>query len=695
MRNQYMEIQPVENPSDDTLANRPPIWKRVVEPASEIANGEQRRQSRLLTVLLSIFIPAGFLVILLPSLVIRPNPFMDSIDLGVMVIAGLLMLLCYALARSGRYQEAVVLTAAVFSLAALIIALPEPDTGSDIGALYATIFTLLFVNLFLSLRATLIVAGLNALGILALPLLSPQLEWSSIIAGPLAFLVLSTILVLVTAQQRTQTERDRQAQLAENENRYRLLAENATDMITTTTAEGAFLYVSPASYALLGYNPQEVVGRNINEFLHDEDKESLKDLYKVIIDQGENNTSSYRLRHRDGHYIWLEATSRVVNGGGIAERIISVSRDTTARKNAEIALRDSEAKYRMLIEQAADGIFITDSDGNLIDVNPKGCRMLDYTREELLGMKFLDLMVSGSPQGITRASKASTLDERRLKRKDGAALPVEMSAKQLQDGRVQAIVRDITERKQAESQRLELAVERERVEVLRRFISDASHDLRTPLSVMRTSLYLLKRTLPEVQFEKGQSHVQLLDEQIKRIETLLNDLLTMSNLDRADADTFEFRPCDVNILLKQIIADYEDTIDEKKHTVELIEGDIPRIQADTQKLRRAFEAILDNAINYTPDGGHIQLTTLKSEVEVVVEVKDNGIGINAFDLPHIFDRFYRVDKARRLEKGGMGLGLAIARRVVQVHSGKITVESTLGEGSTFRILLPQKILVHR
>jgi signal transduction histidine kinase len=86
---------------------------------------------------------------------------------------------------------------------------------------------------------------------------------------------------------------------------------------------------------------------------------------------------------------------------------------------------------------------------------------------------------------------------------------------------------------------------------------------------------------------------------------------------------------------------------------------------------------------------------MRTEVDAAIEFKDNGIGISAVDLPHIFDRFYRVDKARRLEKGGMGLGLAIARRVIQVHSGKITVESTPAVGSTFRIQLPQKILINR
>jgi PAS domain S-box-containing protein len=684
----------VENPVNDTLPTKLSMWQRMVEPAAHVVDAERRRQSRLLAALLLFFVPTGLLVVLLPMLLFSPNRFTDNNELFVMLFAGAALLVPYAMARTGYYREATVVTAAIFSIASFIIALPEPERSPELSVLLSIVFTLLVSSLFLPMRWTLMIAAGNALGMAALPLMIPEVEWTRIILGPLGFLVLSTFMVLVTAYQRNLLEQERRIQSAENENRYRLLAENATDMITTTDAAGVFLYVSPASHALLGYEPEALVGHPLRDFVHDEDKELVASLPFRLQKGQENPTLSYRMRHHDGSYVWLEATSRAVDGTGDIQRIVSVSRDITARKQTEDALRDSEAKYRMLIEQAADGIFITDPDGNLLDVNSKGCRMLGYTQGELLQIKFMDLIVlEGRPP--ERPSKMSSLSERRMKRKDGAALPVEMNVKRLKDGRIQAIVRDITERKQAEAQRLELAVERERVEVLRRFISDASHDLRTPLSVMRTSLYLLKRTMPEVQFEKGQSHVQLLDEQIKRIETLLNDLLTMSNLDRADADTFEFRSCDLNILIKQILADYEDNIDEKKHNVELVQGAVPNIQADTQKLRRALEAIIDNAINYTPDGGHITITTLKSEVDVIVEVKDNGIGINAVDLPHIFDRFYRVDKARRLEKGGMGLGLAIARRVVQVHSGKIAVESTPGAGSMFRIMLPQKILVHR
>jgi PAS domain S-box-containing protein len=469
-------------------------------------------------------------------------------------------------------------------------------------------------------------------------------------------------------------------------------------MITITTLDGMLLYVSPACKVLLGFEPHELTGKSVLALLHPDEQDSVARLYDTMMIRPGNYTAVNRARHRDEHYIWLETASRTVtNVHGQVEHVISVARDITMRKRAEDAMRDSEAKYRMVIEQAADAIFISNREGHLLDVNPRGCRLLGYTRAELLHMRMPDIIyVDNTAAAAEQPGKTSLLSERRLRRKDGSPVSVEMNTRRLEDGRTLAIVRDITERKQAEAQRLELAIERERVEVLRRFISDASHDLRTPLSVMRTSVYLLKRTLPEVQFEKGVSHVQLLDEQITRIESLLKDLLTMSNLDRADADTFEFRMCDLNALVKQVLDDEAENLEKKKHSLSVSAAqNLPKIEADTGKLRRALEAIVSNAINYTADGGQIEVSTSLNGSEVIIEVKDNGIGISAVDLPHIFERFYRVDRARRVEKGGMGLGLAIARRVVQTHSGKITVESEPGVGSTFRIHLPTKILTMR
>ncbi|NWF69443.1 MAG: PAS domain S-box protein [Chloroflexi bacterium] len=670
------------------------LWQWLIEPTAKVIDPERRRQSRLLAALLAVFVPIALLVVILPTLLIAPFRLVEDPDFLITFISAALLTVSYVLARRGHYYAGALLMVSVLTVTFLVVALPDAPYEPDMGILYAAVFIVLFGSLFLPNWVTTALALINGAGMLLLSGLNPAIPAVLIVNGPLPFLGLSTVLILVAARQRNRVEEERHQQIEESEKRYRLLAQNATDMICTTTPNGTFVYVSPACIRQIGYQPAELVGKNLLDFIHPDDKNILNSLFSTVLNVDDTLTSSYyRMQHRDGRYVWFEATCRTMNDKNGA-RVLAVARDITARKKAEDALRASENRYRMLIEQAADGIFITDAEGQLIEVNPKGCRMLAYSREELLGLKLTDLLVI-EDNPLERPFRATQLSEQRMKRKDGAALPVEMNTKRLEDGRTQAIVREITERKQAEAQRLELAVERERVDILRRFINDASHDLRTPLSVMRTSLYLLKRTLPEVQFEKGQSHVQLLEEQIKRIEMLLNDLLTMSNLDRADADTFEFRPCDVNGLLKQILDDFEDDIAEKRHEVTFNSGEVPRIQADLQKLRRALEAVIDNAIQYTPEGGQITLTTSKNDVDVIIEVKDNGIGINAVDLPHIFDRFYRVDKARRLEKGGMGLGLAIARRVVQVHSGKIMVESTPGAGSTFRVLLPQKLLISR
>jgi two-component system, OmpR family, sensor histidine kinase VicK len=408
-------------------------------------------------------------------------------------------------------------------------------------------------------------------------------------------------------------------------------------------------------------------------------------------------TLTYRMQHKQGRSLWVEATNRAVASAGTTapvDQVIASLRDVSERKQAEEALRTREAQYRTLVEQAADAILIADATGKLVEANPRACKMLGYNRDELLQLQ-LDQVVNAEGMGVGY-DQGTLLSERFAIQKDGDTLPVEMHAKQLLDGRLLAIVRDISERKEAENQRVELAVEKERVEVLQRFIGDASHDLRTPLAVMRTSLYILRRTQPELA-EKGGAQITAIDDQITRMETLLRDTLTMSRLDRADADEFTFAPCNINEIVQGVVERHSTAAQDKRVTLSFApEQTLPMLRADSEQLARAVANVVKNAISYTGENGIVQVRTYQQHEDVpmlLIEVKDNGIGINSLDLPHVFERFYRADPARRSVGAGMGLGLPIARRIVQAHGGEIRVESTPGEGSIFAICLPIKPIV--
>jgi signal transduction histidine kinase len=244
---------------------------------------------------------------------------------------------------------------------------------------------------------------------------------------------------------------------------------------------------------------------------------------------------------------------------------------------------------------------------------------------------------------------------------------------------------DITPIKEAEAQRMALRIERERVDVLNRFLMDASHDLLTPLTIMGTSLYLLKKSLDS---DKLLRHTVKLEEQIARIQELFDSMFALSRLEMAPSE-FRLQPCDPNLILQDIATTHQPQATAKQQQLTLkLEPDLPRIKVDSGQLKRALEEIISNALHYTPASGMITLSTHAWDHEVVMRVQDTGISIPADQLGSIFEPFYRVDKSRQISSGGAGLGLTIADRIVKAHGGRIEVESTPDLGSTFSVILP-------
>lgn len=231
-----------------------------------------------------------------------------------------------------------------------------------------------------------------------------------------------------------------------------------------------------------------------------------------------------------------------------------------------------------------------------------------------------------------------------------------------------------------------LAVEKRRVETLRRFIGDFSHDLRTPLATIKVDLYLLRKKVmgPEETF----LYLDKIEGEVNYLTKLLEDLGSVSRSDDTPS-RYEFEPLDVNSLMRGIVTGQEAVVAQRSQKLEFVPGtNLPTILADQVNLWRALLNVVSNAVCYTPERGTIRVSTRDQETWVVVEVQDSGIGIAPDDLPHIFERFYRAREAQSTKTGGSGLGLAIAKRVIEAHAGKIEVESTPGQGSIFRILLP-------
>jgi signal transduction histidine kinase len=250
--------------------------------------------------------------------------------------------------------------------------------------------------------------------------------------------------------------------------------------------------------------------------------------------------------------------------------------------------------------------------------------------------------------------------------------------------RFYGVVQNITERKQAEEQKLRLSVEQERLTMVNQFVEAFSHDVRTSLATIETSRYLIERLTAD--FQKVQLPTQLgkIHHAVNHLAEQLNNLHMVSSL--ADPNPI---PCQLNRLIESLVAEHNLRAKQKRQVL-LFEADpdLSIISADESKLRQAIQHLLLNALAHTHEGGSIILRTTQDESFVRIDVQDSGEGIAIDKLPQIFQPFYKTDQSRTLDSGGMGLGLSIVNMIVQAHGGQITVESEPGKGSIFTITLP-------
>jgi len=223
------------------------------------------------------------------------------------------------------------------------------------------------------------------------------------------------------------------------------------------------------------------------------------------------------------------------------------------------------------------------------------------------------------------------------------------------------------------------------LEEQKRFVADASHELRTPLAALKTSNEV---ALKDKKLSLGEAKKLIKSnlEEIENLETLTNNLLTLASLEE-NGRKLSFQKVDIKKIIDSTYQKILPLTLEKKIKIK-IESSGGKIFGDEESLEKMILIFLDNAVKYTPKGGKVWLKTWQEKGKLVLEIKDTGIGISEADLPHIFERFYRADKARA--KGGFGLGLALAKRIIELHHGSVKVVSKVGKGTTFTVRLPLK-----
>jgi len=383
-------------------------------------------------------------------------------------------------------------------------------------------------------------------------------------------------------------------------------------------------------------------------------------------------------------------------GSNISPLILLAIEDVTDRKLKEAALKGSEIRYRRLFESAKDGILILDAETlKIIDSNPFMTDILGYSHDEFLGKElweigfFTDKEASQSAYRELQKNGFIRYHNLPLESKTGQKVEVEFVSNVYAEDHhqvVQCNIRDITERCRLDRQMQEQATASADLDHRKdEFLAMLSHELRNPLAPILNAVQLLH-------VQKGVNSVQqkaqtIIERQVGQLTHLVDDLLDVS---RTISGRIQLRREQVAVsgIVERAVETVRPLIDQRKQelTVSLPPGPIG-VYADAARLEQVVTNLLSNAVKYTNEGGHIWLSVQQEGDKAVLRVRDAGLGIAPAFLPHVFDLFTQAERTSDRLQGGLGIGLALVKRLVEMHEGTIEVSSTLGQGSEFVVTL--------
>ena len=364
----------------------------------------------------------------------------------------------------------------------------------------------------------------------------------------------------------------------------------------------------------------------------------------------------------------VESTDEIGILTGTFNEMASVLQQTLA------AVENERTKLDTLFLHMTDGVVAFDHTGRLIHRNPAAATMLGRTLGE--DSRYDQLFGSLYPmEQILALHRPDYAEAQQVVGDRMLELYLAPFSSDQEKGGVLIVLHDVTEQHRNEERRKE-------------FVANVSHELRTPLTNVRSYAETLRSAEGDIPQEMENSFLDIIISETDRMTHIVQDLLTLSRLDAGNTEMrfapFSFRESVANVCRAN-------AMEARRHSHTLtctLAENMPEISGDRQRLEQVVTNILGNAIKYTPDGGHIAVTGGGSGRSVWVEVTDDGIGIPEKDRDRIFDRFYRVDKARSRESGGTGLGLSIAKEIVERHHGSLRLVPREGRGTTIRLVLP-------
>jgi len=469
--------------------------------------------------------------------------------------------------------------------------------------------------------------------------------------------------------------------------------QNAVEGISRLDIEGRYVNVNRAYAHKCGYKPQEMLGREWPITVHPNDVEMLILAYQEMLTSGKVEVEARGVR-KNGSFFYKQLTMvKACDEQGTFNGHHCFMKDITERKLTERALQESESKYRQIVELAEEGIWVIDGNARTTYANRAMARMLGYSELEMFGRSLFDFMEAGEKQKALdnverRKQGISEKHEFKFKTKDGKDIWTYMSTNPVMDEKGNllsccALVYNITDRKKSDQQMLQLTEDLKRSnQELEQFAYVASHDLQEPLRAVTSYTQLLAQRYQGNLDAKADKYINHIVDGATRMQQLINDLLAYSRLG-TQGKKFELTDC--NAAVQQSLRNLQIAIAEKKAAIACDE--MPTVMADESQLVQLFQNLIANSIKFCrQDIPLIDIAARRRENEWLFYVRDNGIGIDPEYADRIFIIFQRLHGRR--EYPGTGIGLAMCKRIVERHGGRIWVESQEGKGATFCFTIP-------
>jgi PAS domain S-box-containing protein len=495
------------------------------------------------------------------------------------------------------------------------------------------------------------------------------------------------------APESSEAERTEQA-LRDSEERFRLATQAGKIGIWDWDVVADEISWSESLYGIHGVEPDQLrpTVAGFESLIHPDDRQMVAGAIRRALQDDAPYELEFRAVRPDGEVIWLFTSAKVIREGGKAKRMLGATLDVTERKRVEFALRESEERFAKAFNSSPLSLTISSLvTGKLVEVNETFVTVTGFSREEAIGRTTAELGVWARPgdreQELADVAGAGRLRNREyvFRVRDGQEITGILSAETIDIGGepcALTVIQDITDRKKFEQALRE--ADRRKDE----FLATLAHELRNPLAPIRNGIEVLKHAPADP--VAGRAVLEMMDRQLAQMVRLVDDLLDVSRISRGKIE-LRTEPVELSAAIRNALETNRQAIEAAGHELVV---DVPAekilVEADLTRLSQVLANLLDNAAKYTPHGGRITLSVEAGADEVGVRVRDNGIGIPEHMIGQVFDLFTQVDGSLEKSQSGLGIGLTIVKRLVEMHGGRVAAHSEgPGKGTEFIVRLPR------